>query len=372
MTRKKLSIGDIRQAQRDEVRQYRNKDVYLPNPSETPIIDKRRSLSKRSKRHALGMRQTPERLFELVVGDAGAGQTVYRKIHAFYQLAEPPVALPNRLSRSPYSTALAIATERSLTQNPKYWHVSVYGIGVRRPSIVGGPPLAPLSDAEVTSRQFIAYQVEFPAGVFVNISPAFVPSVPTAQVRIMVHDESGQRFFDADVIGSRSFSLYGFGVTVFLLVKPGGYEVDAQNPGSVIPFTGNGLGVEDDLVGARIVGLFSNRSNSVQNRSLSITVNPADFAGVAPRIVPIPPGARTVQIFSHDPLPAVDWLLQFWYGGASSAGGSRPDVGIIDWEPVGLARTSIITIPNAPSIAITPTNPLAAARSFSLVFEVEP
>lgn len=371
MSRRK-SVGNIRDAQRHEVERLRNGDVYLPNPSAEAPVDRRRPLKRYAKAAAFGMTPSPDRLFELIAGDAGAGETIYRKIHAYYQLAEPPVALPNRLSRSPYSNALAIATVRSSTQNPKFWHVSVYGIGVRRPSIVGGPPIFPLTDSEIRDRQFIGYQVEFPPGTFVNISTEFVPRIPTAQVRVMVHDESGQRFFDADVLGNRSFNLYGFGVTVFLLVKPEGYEVDAQNPGSLTPFTGNGLGVEDDLVGARIVGLFSSRSESVQNRTLSITVDPSDFAGVAPRIVPIPPGARTVQVFSHDPLPAPDWLLQFWYGGASSAGGSRPDVGILDWEPVISTRTAIITIPNAPSIAIIPTNPLAPARSFSLVFEVEP
>ena len=182
----------------------------------------------------------------------------------------------------------------------------------------------------------------------------------------MIHDESGQRFFDVDVIGTRSFSVYAFGVTVFLLVKPPGYEVDEQNPDSLIPIDTAGLGVEDDIVGARIVPIFTNRTENIQNRTISITIDSVDR-----RIIPIPPGARRVQIFSNEPLPeALPWLVQFWTGRGAFA--SRPDLGIIDFQP-GQSKTAIIEIPNASAISIgTLINPPPVPTGFTLIFEVEP
>lgn len=366
MTRKRLGTGDLRDLERRAVRQLNDNGVYLPNPVAEPSYDRHAPIPSGQKALAFGMEPTaPKRLFDLPKGDAGAGQTAYRKIHAFFSLS-PPGSL--RVGASNFTRALPIITMRSVNQKPKYWHVSIYGIGVRRP--FDGTPLDPLTDSEIRNQQFEQYFVETAPGVFVPLSPRFVPSVGTAQVRVMVHDESGQRFFDADIIGNRSFSLYGWGATVFLLVKPGGYEVDAENPGANTPLTGNDTGVEDDLIGGRVVGIFTNRTESFQNRSLSITIDPPAF-GALPRIIPIPPGARSVQIFSTaaGPLSAL-WRLDFWYGRALS--GSRPDVGRIDWDGAQ-SRTQIVEIPNAPSIAITPLNPgITPITSFSLVFEVEP
>jgi hypothetical protein len=369
--RKTLGVGGIRDMQRDEVQKYNDNGVYLPNPSAEPLFDKHKPIPSSNKALAFGMEPTaPKRLYELPRGDAGAGQTVYRRIQAFYELAGPGGPLgPARVSATPYSDALPIITMRSTDQRCRYWHVSIFGTGTRRPA-QGGAPIAPLAAGTIQNRQLIAYQVEFPAGTFVDISPRYLPSVPTAQARVMVSDESGQRFFDVDVLGSRSFNVYAWGVTVFLLVKPGGYEVDPQNPGANATFTGNSLGVEDDLIGGRVVGIFTNRTESIQNRTLTINIDPAQFGG-ATRIIPVPPGAKTVQIFSHDPGPVVSWLAQFWYGGASGVG-ARPDVGIIDWDPTAPERTAIVQIPNAPSIALTPANPAVPPRSFSIVFEVEP
>lgn len=371
MTRKRLGTKNIRDIERDQVRRLNDNGVYLPNPQAGPSFDKHAPIPSTQKALAFGMEPTePKRLFELPRGDAGAGQTVYRKIHAFYSLVpEPtlPPAPPGAVGRSNYTKALPIITMRSANQNPKYWHVSLYGIGVRRPA--SAVPQLPLTDDEIKSAQFEQYFVETPPGTFVPLSPRFVPSVPTAQARIMVHDESGQRFFDADIIGNRSFSLYGFGVTVFLLVKEDGYEVNFQNPDSLIPLTGNAGGVEDDLIGARVVGLFSNRTESIQNRTLSVSIDPA-ATGPNAVIIPVPPGSRKVQIFT-DPTPVVaDWRLEFYYGRALDSG--APGVGVIDIN-AGQAKTDIIDIPNAPSIAIRPLNPGATPiTNFFLVFEVEP
>lgn len=369
MTRKRLGTGDLRDLERRDVRRFNNNGVYLPNPQASPSFDRHAPIPSEQKALNFGMEPTePKRLFELPQGDAGAGQTVYRTIHAFFSLAQP--GDNGRVGASNFTKALPIITMRSVNQKPKYWHVSVYGIGVRRPD--NNTPLAPLTVQQIRDQQFEQFFVETAPGVFTPLSPRFIPSVGTAQLRVMVHDESGQRFFDADVIGNRSFTIYGWGATVFLLVKQDGYEVNAQNPASNTPLTGNDAGVEDDLIGGRVVGLFTNRTESIQNRTISITIDPADFGAQSlPRIVPIPPGARRVQIFSTLPAPASLWQLDFWYGRALSGG--RPDVGRIDWNAGGQSRTSMVEIPNAPSIAITPTNPgITPITSFILVFEVEP
>lgn len=363
MTRKRLSTGDLRSLERGEAKHLNDNSVHLRNPQVQPLLDRREPVLSGQKALAFGMEPTsPKRLIDLPHGDAGAGQTAYRKIHAFYSLDQPDTA--GRVGGSNFTKALPIATMRSSNNKSMYFHVSVYGIGIRR---TGGFVLQnPLTDAEIRDLQFEQYFVEAPAGTFVPLSPRFVPSINASQVRVMVHDESGQRFFDADVLGNRSFSLYGWGATVFLLVKQNGYEVDAKNPNTNTPLTGN-CGVEDDLVGGRIVGIFTNRTESIQNRTLSIRIDPTQFPG-QPRIIPVPPGSRTVQVFANSPVVA-PWILDFWYG--RSAAASRADVGAIDWN-LGQSRTSIIDIPNAPSISIRPTVEAVAVTSFSFVFEVEP
>lgn len=366
MTRKRLGTGDIRDAARREAKPLNDNSVSLPNPSAVPVYDRHKPIPSAQKALAFGMEPTaPKRLYELPRGDAGAGQTVYRKIHAFYSLTQPG---DTRVGASNYTKALPIITMRSANQKPRYWHVSVYGVGVRRPAT--GAPLAPLSGEAIKSLQFEQYFVETAPGVFTPLSTRFVPSVPTAQLRVMVHDESGQRFFDADMIGNRSFSLYGFGATVFLLVKQDGYEADFQNPSMNTPLIGNDSGVEDDLIGGRVVGLRTNRTESIQNRTLTIRIDPAAFGGLPlPRIIPIPPGAINVQVFTNTPDPNADYELDFWYGRALATG--LPEVGRIEFNGAS-SRTAIIKIPNAPSIAITPTNPAAGITNFSFVFEVEP
>ena len=345
--------------QRADVQRFNRNGVYLPNPTASPTLDRHKPIPSDEKARAFGLEPvSPKRLFDLPAGDAGAGQSVYRRIHAFYGQGM------NHVARTNYTKALAIITNRSSTQTARYFHVSIYGFGVRRTGN-GVVPFNPLSIAEAQDRQFEQIYLDDVAQT--PITPRFVPSVLTAQARVMVHDESGQRFYDVDVIGSRSFSVYAWGVSVFLLVKPDGYEVDAQNPEGSEPILSD-VGVEDDVVGARVLPIFTNLTENQQNRTITITIDPA--VSVARRIIPIPPGARRVQIFSNEPDPgAVPWEMDFWTGRAAL--GTRPDLGIIDWEP-GQAKTSMVEIPNASAIAIRPLDPGARATGFSLVFEVEP
>ena len=358
MTRKRIGTGDIRDLQRASVQRFNRNGVSLPNPNGPPPFDRKESISSTQKALAFGMEpNSPKRLFDLPPGDAGTGQSVYRRIHAFFGqgILQP--------ARTNYTKALAIITNKSSTQTSRYFHVSIFGFGVRRRGN-GIIPFDPLSISEAQDRQFEQIYVDDVAQT--PVTPRFIPSVLTAQARVMVHDESGQRFYDVDVIGSRSFSVYAWGVSVFLLVKPDGYEVDAQNPGANEQIVSD-VCVEDDIVGARVLPVFSNITDNHQNRTITITIDPADTQ--ARRIIPIPPGAITVQVFSNEPDPgAVPWSLEFWTGRAAT--GTRPDLGFIDWQ-IGQAKTAVVSIPNASAIAIRP-GALAPATGFSLVFEVEP
>jgi len=356
------TTAQIRDAARASAKRFNDNAVGLPNPTQKPAFDRHKPIPSDQKARAFGMEPTsPKRLFDLPRGDSGAGQPLYRRVHVFYSMGGP-----DRVAAENYDNPLAVITNRSSTKTPRYFHVSVYGFGIRRP--FRGVNLLPLTVAAAQTEQF--EQIYLDDAAQTPVTPRFVPSVCTCQARIMVHDESGQRFYDVDVIGNRSMNVYAWGVTVFLLVKGDGYEVDEQNADSIRELTGpQDVGYEDDVVGARVLPVFSNITDNIQQRTISITIDPAVDPGVR-RIIPIPPGAITVQVFSNNPLPgAVPWSLSFWTGRANSAGAARPDLGTIDWEP-GQEKTAIYRIPNASAIAISATG--GPATGFSFVFEVEP
>lgn len=351
---KRRNIQYIRDQDRAEQEVYNENGVYLPNPSASPSFDRHSPISSERKALAFGMEAvSPKRLFELPKGDAGAGQSVYRRLHVFYSTGSLN-----------YTKPIAAITNRASTQSPRYFLVSVYGFGVRRPTPGAGIGLEPLSIAEAQDRQLEAIYVNTVG--FPEVTRRFLPSVCTCQARIMVHDESGQRFFDVDVIGSRSMAVYGWGVTVFLLTREDGYEVDSQNKDSIRELGETAFAVEDDVVGARVLPIFSNKSQNNSNRTLSVFIDPSvNRDGL---IIPIPPGSKTVQIFSNEPTPGAGWVSEFWFG---RSGAIRPTLGIIDFE-TGQSKTAIIEIPNAPSIIIEPRNAAVPPAGFSLVFEVEP
>ena len=360
MSRKGLKV--IRDMERAVVRDYNRTGVALPNPDRGAPFDRHLPISSDDKARAFGMEPiSPKRLFDLPWGDAGCGQTMYRLVQVLF-----PMGTGAKASELNYSSSIAAITNRSSTQTARYFHVSVFGTGVRRASVPGALTGEPLSISQIRSSQF--EQVYLNDAAQTPLGPRYIPSVCTCQARAMIHDESGQRFVDFDVIGNRSVNFYAWGVTLFILVKPEGYEVDAQNPGEPLPF--NEYGYENDAVGCRVLPVLSNITENPQNRTVSVSINGAVDVGVR-RIVPIPPGARMLQIFSNEPNPgAVPWECEFWMGRSNSSALANPGLGVIDWVP-NESKTEIVTIPNASAVAI---RPLAATveTGFSLVFEVQP
>ena len=362
MSKGRKTIKQMRGTERARVKQFNDNGVYLRNPDRGPAVDRHRPISSNQKALAFGMEPiSPKKLFDLPPGDAGSGQSVYRRVHVFYPLNRGDL---DRIIATPYSEAVQVATNRSSDQKPQYFHVSFYGIGVRRNGR-GLPAQQPLTQAEILQLQF--EQIFIQAGpAAIPVTPRFIPSVPTCQARVMVHDESGQRLYDMDIIGNRHMTFFAWGVTVFILGKRPGFEFDEQNP-QVNEVEADGY--EDDIIGARILPIFTNKTESRQIRTISITIDPSEFVNQR-RIIPIPPGARKVQIFSNNPDPAgAGFEAEFYYGRIDPA--TRPDAGRIDFI-AGQSKTGIIMIPNTPSISIRPSDPQAPVTGFSLAFEVEP
>jgi hypothetical protein len=223
----------------------------------------------------------PRHFWQLLKGDAGAGSSIFRRTTLFQQLAAPGF----RSAATMYSKAIEIATMRSKDQRPRYWQVSLLGVGR---VIETGVPIGPLSDDEILRTAPGIRQGEptvFPVA-------RGVPLVSTTKFRIMVHDESGQRYFDVDCLGTRSLNLYGWGVTVFALINEEGYEVNRQGAEQE-QFIGL---LDQTIVGARVLPIRSNFTQNPQNRTVTVNFVPPDAAFV----VPIPPGSKRVQVTCLD------------------------------------------------------------------------
>lgn len=352
------NIGDIRNQQRLEYQKYAKTNVYLPNPSAQAPVDRKSPQDYVAKVNALGLApNVPQHFWELEKGDSGAGSSAYRRTDIFQQLAAPN----DRSAETPYSKAVDLFTERASDQRPRYWHVSLFSVG-RLVETIGA--IAPTSDNQITKFASGIPQSE-PTGVTVARG---VPLVSTTKFRVMIHDESGQRFFDVDVVGTRSFNFYGFGVTVFALIKEEGYEINRQVDTNQ---TFNGL-VDQSVVGARIIPIRTNSTQNPNNRTVTIARSAAEVTVY----VPIPTGAKEAQVFCIDGAAVFSASLVRFVtadvlslGGVSVAGvnGSQ---GAIDPEP-GKSHSSIYRIPNANAIQISA--PIGNPTSlWSIVFSETP
>lgn len=354
-------IKELRDYARHQALPFQQEDPGIRNPEVTGLLDKTAPITTEQKALALGFEAVePKRLLDLPYGDAGCGQSMFRLSHVFYRLNgfEGPGTLAQPRF-TPYSQAIVLATQRSADQKPRFWNVSIYGTGVRRPGRPPGGADVPLSLSELQSRSFEAIYTRL-GGVETDRTTRFVPNVPTCQARILVHDESGGRYVDVDVLGNRSMTVYAFGVTVFLLIKPQGYEVDPTNEALNEPIVSE-IGYEDDLVGARVLPITTNATENTKQRTITVITDET----LGETFVPIPPGAKTVQVINHDgPVPAAAWTILFTFNRIS---GGRPDTGVIDMIP-GQSRSPVMQIPNAPAISFDAA-PGTPTTQWSLVFE---
>lgn len=329
------SVGQTRAVERRIVSSLHNPNVALPNPTATPPFDRMRNQQYENKVKSLGLApNTPSHLYEILRGDAGAGSSIFRRATLFQRLAETG----DRVAETPYSKAIQLATMRSTDDRPRSWAVSLLGVGR---VIETDVPIQPLSDDEI-----LATASGIPQGV--TIPGPFevargVPLISTTKFRIMVHDESGQRFFDVDCMGTRSLSVYGWGVTVFALIKEDGYEVDRlieQEPLSGM--------LDQTIAGARIIPIRTNFTQNPNNRTVTINQELESLS----TIIPIPPGSKTVQVYCLDgPIRFTEYFVAMSDIDPLNPGvsGVLGTTGVIDPEP-GQSHSSIYRIANANSI----------------------
>lgn len=341
-------------------------DMLNPHVPEGEGFDRTQPQGRIAKNQALGFQVQPNRIIDLPPGDAGAGQSMFRRTQVFARLDNPANSI---VAGNPFDHAIPIATQRSSDTRPRFWHISFFGIAVQR---VANPPatLEPLSESEILSAQ-----LEPVTGAFSTVP--FVPSVSSLKGRVLIQDESGGRYFDVDVLGNRSFDVYAWAVTVFILV-PGnagtdqtGYEVlrVPTPPGAVVnpaPLQSLSGLVEDSIVAARVVPIAINSTQNEDQRTITIvTGNAADTR------VPIPPGAKTVQVISHEPLGTAQNYNIFFDAGNDGTFAGRSDLGLIDLN-AGTRSSDPVLIPNASQIIFSPFAPLPpAANGWSLIFTVE-
>jgi len=328
-------------------------DIYNPDMPTGEGFDRTQPQGRIAKNEAFGFQVQPNRIIDLPPGDAGAGKSMFRRTQVFARLDAPN----NVVAGNPFNRAIGISTHRSSDQRPRFWHVSFFGIGVQR---VANAPVGPLSESDILSNQLEPIVGAFP-------TPRFVPAVSQLKGRVLIHDESGGRYFDVDVLGHRSFDVYAWAVTTFILVPEGGYEVNTTpgiNPQAQAQFEGL---VEDSIVAARVVPIAINSTQNEDQRTITTVVGNA-----ASTRVPIPPGAKTVQVISHEALAGVpnQGFRIYFDAGDDGTFVGRSDLGEIDLNP-GTRSSDPVFIPNAAQIIFEPVAPPAVSNGWSLVFTVE-
>jgi len=364
------NISQVRDLERAMQQPFNDPRVMLPNPTAEAPFDRTRPQGRVAKNEALGFQVQPDRLIDLPPGDAGAGQSVYRRTHIFARL-NASTAPDAPVAGNPFDKAIGMATYRSSDCRPRFWHVSFFGIGVQR--VANNVALEPLTNNEILSQQFDP--------ITNNIAPTgrFVPAISQLKGRIMAFDESGQRFYDVDVLGNRSLDIYAWGVTAFILApgnfyegfpEQAAYEVNTQNGGLPTPQTAlEGL-VEDTLMGVRIVPIVINSTQNTENRTITV-VTPGGAGVVADTRVPIPPGTLKVQVICHEAFAVASTYTLVFDAGDDGTFLGRSDLGILDFNPLQ-SRTDLVEVPNSAQIIIRPPNdPGIVGWSFIFVVEAQ-
>ena len=317
--------------------------MRLDNPVHEPSFDRKLPRPWQDRQRGLGFAMRPFNINEVAPGDAASGISRFRRGQFFTQLTVGDIV---GAAEMVWDRPIGMATDRSSDTRPRFFHVSFFNYGTVR-SVAAGA--VPLTEAEIQSA--IRQQ----------------PSVGMTRGRVQIHDESGGRFFDVDILGTRSFSFYAFAVTASILLPSGpggiplGFEVDAQ---ARTPQTlGPGL-VEDSFASARVLPLFQNATQIVDTVTRTVSV-PIGGSGT----IEIPPGTTRVQLrtsFSRVPIPA-DYVLAFSVGPVLTPVSSLGQIFVI----AGTTETDTIEVPNAKFITIVDSVLAPTARTWIATFTVE-
>ena len=321
--------------------EMRNPQPTLPNPNPAPF-DRKQPHSWQDRQRGLGFSVRPFNINELAPGDAGADLSQFRRGQFFIQLAGAGFNAVDLIWNIP----IAMSTARSSDTRPRFFHVSFFNNGViREPA----GPVGPLDESQIQTASGQA------------------PDIGMVRGRVQIQDESGGRFFDVDVLGTRSFSLYAFAVTTFILLPSTpdgivrGSEVNRQAPEQ--PSLGPGI-VEDSFASGRVVPIFQNATQITDNitRTATVPANTTNF-------IPIPPGTTRVQLstsFSSTVLPP-DLILAFSATPTVTAASALGRIFVIP----GTTQTESVEVPNARFIVIIDSVANPSPRTWIATFTVE-
>ena len=318
-----------------------NPQPTLPNPEHEPPFDRKLPRPWQDRQRGFGMSLRPFNINEVAPGDAAAGLSQYRRGQFFVQLSGAgfDVAELN------WNIPIGISTARSSDTRPRFFHVSFFNNGVITDEAA---PVQPATESDIMSASGQA------------------PDIALVRGRVQIQDESGGRFFDVDILGTRSFSIYAFAVTTFILLPTApdgtqlGFEVDRQAPDQ--PSLGPGL-IENSFASGRVIPAFQNATQITDNVTRTVTV-PASGTN----FLPIPPGTTRVQLrtsFDSTLLPAA-YTIAFSAFPVLTAASA---LGRIFTIP-GTTETDTIEVPNAKFIVFVDV-PGGTERTWIATFTVE-
>jgi hypothetical protein len=357
----RVSIREVRDHERELAARYADPRVMLPNPYQSAPFDRTEPQGRIAKNEAFGFQVQPNLLIDLPPGDAGAGESMFRRGQFYARLDNPNNEI---VAGNPFDREISMATYVSSDNRSRFWRVSFFGIAAQRsPGRVGTLP--PMSGNEILSEQLK------PVVNGASSTVPFIPAITQLQGRIMVNDESGSRFYDFDIMGTRSVDLYAWGVTASILgpgnfgTDQGFYQVNRNSGGTDVPQVEFGGLVENAIIGVRIIPIVIASLGEPENRTITALTNATD-----PTRVPIPPGTRKLQIINHDSAAAAALFDITFDSGNDGAFPGNSTQGVININ-AGETKSDVVLVPNCVQVIFTPQL-LAAATAWSLIFSVDP
>lgn len=359
------NLKEIRDAERGKYVEQFQPGCEISNPYHSPPIDKKTPLPGDVKQINLGFQPAPDRIIDLPIGDAGAGRSNFRRAQVFAAATSLDIDIGPASPIVQYREAAVLATARSSDTRARFWHVSCFGTGVQRP-IEEGDAALPLTDSEIKTRGQL---VGIRGGTLPSQNIPFVPGIASVKCRAQIFDESGGRLYDFDVIGTRSFDLYAYGVTVFLLLPntPNARIVD-PTVRTQTPIPGPAI-VTDQLVSSRIIPVQGVSGENGEQLTIPVRVSSQGIVSV-----PIPPGSYQVQIYSATPgaVPGkLDYQISFDLGQDPAIPiAVATNIGNIILDPAIERTSDLLTIPGqATHITFTPGND-AVNANFVVIYKI--
>jgi len=280
-------------------------------------------------------------VWELPVGDAGAGFPSFRREQIFSQIIENEV----EACVEPFTRRIPLVTYRSHDNRERFWHVSFYGVESLRN--VRDAPVSPLGVAD--------------------IQDAGLPTV--LQAELLFQDASGGRTIRLDVIGKREYDIYAQAVTLNILAPERSFQIGNQPNTLNQNQTLDGL-VADTLFGARIQPIIANTTQVFDQFTIPFRLTGTGGGPATLTYVDIPFAARRSQLWVTPPAGGAP-LPRAWFV-VSEPNAARPPWNDLVQE-IAIDATGFSdfrAIPNASQIVFE--NTFAGDLCGQIVYELEP